>query len=313
MKGNKQLPLFLVVLIIFGSVILIGLTPFLPGGETAAQDLTVFQRLDQAKNLNVLSGNVPTFYSKGYEDQARGLQRVLRKATNFFSDSLGVNAQLHLALLDSTDWKVYSKYYPYGALWVSDDIPVAFVPATRDVPLAHDYLTLKPKNEELNWISEGEKSFEDAAARMIDLIAFHEVGHTYHSALDIGHPSRWFNEFMATYLAYAFLRSDQPQLAEIWNGMLQLKAKSTRPSHTTLEDFEDMYFGVGIENYNWYQAQFQTMAHDVFDDLGLRFIKLVSQKFPEEEGTVKQTEILARLERIFPGFQEWATVFRANR
>jgi hypothetical protein len=126
-------------------------------------------------------------------------------------------------------------------------------------------------------------------------------------AYGIQPPSPWMHEFLATYFAYAYLRRAQPHLAELWDGMVAAPPDA-RPQHTSLPDFDRLYFGVGPENYFWYQGTFATRATEVFARHGLGFVSAVRDAFPAGGDAAQHSgeAVLAALERIDPGFMAWA-------
>lgn len=52
----------------------------------------------------------------------------------------------------------------------------------------------------------------------------------------------------------------------MWDGILGAYRDAVRPKHTTLADFDRLYFGVGARNYIWYQARFQQMVRTAFPE-----------------------------------------------
>lgn len=275
----------------------------------SGQEETTLEKV-RGLGLSSISEPIPVFYSEGYLARAQFLQGVLGRAMDFFSDSLGVEVSLNLAVLNEEDWVQVSGTLPYGALFVTGRPHLVALPATTDVPVTQDFLGLRKPEGRVEWLEVGGLSFDDAANQMVDLIGFHEVGHTFREALGIPRVSNWFNEFLASYLAYAFMRAEEPILAGVWNGMMHLKAGTERPSHTTLADFQELYFGVGLENYIWYQSQFQCRVHEVYEASGLRFVSLVADSFSSMPEEVADQVALAKLEEIVSGFLEWAEGFR---
>lgn len=262
--------------------------------------------------LGEIPGLIPTYYSEGFEERAQDLQETLLGEVSFFHDAVGIEILTYLAVLNAEHWAETSGAFPYGTLYVSENPTIVFLPATSDGPVSDDFQGLQRAEVNPAWLVDAGLSFDQAAARMVDLIAFHEIGHVVHRALDVGDSNAWFREFFATFLSYCFLRREKPELAAIWNGMMQLKAVSPRPTHTTLADFEDLVFGVGLENYIWYEAQFQVRAHEVYEALGLGFISQVSTAFPKGEDSIAPHVLLEKLEEVVPGFLGWAEVFKAT-
>ena len=275
------------------------------------QEETTLEKV-RGLGLSSIPDPIPAFYSEGYMARAQFLQGVLGRAVDFFSDSFGVEVSLNLAILNEGDWVQVSGTLPYGALYVTGRPHLVVLPATTDVPVTQDFLGPTRPEGRVEWLEVGGLSFEEAAKRMVDLVGFHEVGHTFREALGIPRVSNWFNEFLASYLAYAFMRAEEPILAGVWNGMMHLKAGAERPSHTTLDDFQELYFGVGLENYVWYQSQFQERVHEVYEASGLGFVSLVVDSFSSMPEQLEDEVALRKLEEIVPGFLEWAEVFRSG-
>jgi hypothetical protein len=265
--------------------------------------------LQQVRGLGLdsLAGPLAVHYSTGYAARAAEVQSTLRDGARFFADSLGLPTPVQVALLAQADWQRVSQV-PYGVPHVQGG--VVFIPAAGDGAIVDDFLRLEPQASAAARakVAETGVSFADNARRMTDLIGYHELGHGYTDAYGIRAHTRWFNEFLATYMAYAYLHRMQPRLARGWEAMLQAKLDSPTPAHTSLAAFDSLYIRVGPENYNWYQAAFALRAAEVFHDQGLGFLPRVREAFPATEGGARldAATVLARLEEIAPGFRAWA-------
>jgi hypothetical protein len=274
------------------------------GGITVASILAI--------GTEVLAGDVPVYHSSGFSHRAAELQALIESGRHFFQDSLGLRAHVNLAVLSQADWSRLTDV-PYTIPFYSAGEAVIFLPATTAGPIVDDYLSNQPRlpAARLARIRDAGFDFEDGAHAMVDLIGYHELGHLYTRAYGIQPPSPWMHEFLATYFAYAYLRRTQPHLAELWDGMVAAPPDA-RPPHTSLADFDRLYFGVGPENYFWYQGVFATRVTEVFDRHGLGFLSAVRESFPaSDNGTqpppaYSSDEVFAALERIDPGFMAWA-------
>src|SRR5262245_44529789 len=188
---------------------------------------------------------------------------------------------------------------------------IAFLPATNDGVITAGVIALKPNVSAttLKIIKQSGYDFERGAMKLTDLIALHELGHVYTSAYGIKPPTRWFPEFLASYFAYAFLKEKHPKLADLFQAMATggyiegLK----NPEHTSLEDFERIFVGVGVDNFAWYQRKFLQKAAQIYDAKKLTFLADVKRAFPlDEKGAVTPEVALERLEKISPGITAWA-------
>ncbi|CAN5814995.1 hypothetical protein BH23GEM3_BH23GEM3_12630 [soil metagenome] len=261
----------------------------------------------RALGVEMLPGPVPTYHTPGYAERARTLQRMVEEGRRFFADSLELRADVNLAILGEAEWARLTPV-PYTIPFFSPGASLIFLPATTAGPIVDDYLASEPRlpAARLQQIERAGFSFEDGAHTMVDLIGYHELGHLYTPAYGIQPPGHWVNEFLATYFAYAYLRRAQPRLAELWDGMVQ-PAPDSRPPHTSLADFDRLYFGVGPENYFWYQGTFAARVSEVFAERGLGFLVAVREAFPAGADTPQTAdEVLNRFERIHPGFIAWA-------
>ena len=96
-------------------------------------------------------------------------------------------------------------------------------------------------------------------------------------------------------------------MARLWEAMSNVYVDAVRPKYTALEDFERLYFGVGLDNYGWYQAKFLVEGAQLHKAKGLRFLEEVRDVFPQSErGPVSLEVAVKRLEQIRPGFVEWS-------
>src|SRR5690606_18911481 len=139
--------------------------------------------------------------------------------------------------------------------------------ATDDNLAANDALAIEPgiSDSARALITASGRTWEDASRRYVDLVGLHELGHVFAGAYGIRVQSKWFNEWLATYFCYAFLRAHRPLDAHLWEGILQGYVDAVQPEHRTLDAFEQIYFGVGARNYVWYQARFQQSVAQVYD------------------------------------------------
>jgi len=156
----------------------------------------------------------------------------------------------------------------------------------------------------------------DDANNYVDNIGFHEAGHTYVCEYIYGGkftdpeiPFRWFDELMANYFCYVFLRSVHPAMADLLYDVAARTDKTAGITYTTLQEFGDHYFEIPPQNYHWYQTTFIKKVIDVYNERGLNFIREVKEKISwDKERTTD--EMLLELEEIAPGFLKWAALLK---
>ena len=266
--------------------------------------------------LPSLPGKVPAYYSPSYEQRATKLRDRLASAVEFFEQKLGVTPKIYLAVLDRELWSGVAGGNPYGmpnSTASRSGAGLVCVAATYD---AFDELgrNLKatlpiPALKAIESSAEGLFSFDEGMRELGDSIMYHELGHIYTVAYGISPPNQWVNELLANYLSTAYTAEHPaaPQFEKFFGMLSAASIKGPRPKHTTLEDFERLYSGVGFDNYAWYQQQITRRAKDVYQTKKLDFLKEVKAAFPSNETRPLGVEVsLERLERIAPGFLDWA-------
>src|SRR4030065_1325100 len=167
--------------------------------------------LSAVRSLKVesLKSELTVYFTSGYRQRAEYLAGILIEANHFFRDSLGVEYDYTLAVLDETQWNELNSPYPYGLPWNNAFRPyIIFMPADTSHGAVVDDLS--------NFLERAD------ANKYVDNIGFHEAGHTYVCEYiydgrfsDPKIPFRWFDELMANYFCYAFLRSVYPAMADL--------------------------------------------------------------------------------------------------
>ncbi|MDX1439485.1 MAG: hypothetical protein R3284_06235 [Rubricoccaceae bacterium] len=281
-------------------------------GTVNAQETTMLAMVE-ALELPFIEGDVDTFHSEGYHDHATELQQLVEEAVLFFREPhvLNVSLNLTLAILDPEDWaRLGGRRYGVPYVWALPEQPkVAFMPATEDSPISDMNIGMKEdvSTEILERFHNLGISYEDAARRFVELLALHEIGHAYAFTYMTRFSQRWLNEFVATYLAYAFLSERRPQMAELWDAMNDALVEASPHQHTTLADFDRLYSGVGLPNYGWYQGKFQQLGNDVFATMGMSFMHQFKSSWvntPEApEGDALRLQQVAA---IYPDVIVWA-------
>ncbi|MGI8583848.1 MAG: acyl-CoA thioester hydrolase/BAAT C-terminal domain-containing protein [Chitinophagaceae bacterium] len=254
------------------------------------------------------------YYSPGYKKRGEEVFSLLAGAKQFYEHKLQTKVDFDAAVLTKSQWKQITRI-PYGIPFASDPPYVAFLPATDGI-LTADIAQAKERATPA-YLAQLKKlgyGFEEAERMGVDLIGLHEVGHIFSESLGIvSFPptNKWLSEFVATYFAYTYMREKHPKLATLWDvGTENGLASMPKKKYTLLQDFEKLYSDVGPENYGWFQSKFSQLAKQVYDAKGFLFIKeLRKNPFPEKNALPIE-EVLQRLEKITPGFIEWAKQFK---
>ncbi len=288
------------------------LTALAQSAPTAAPPADLLRRI-RALGLPSSTDRLTVYFNPGHEVKAVRLRTLIQDARQFFADSLGISPELSIAVLERPTWERVITDQPYGIPGVEGRPPVAFLPATDDNVAANDALSLETgiSDTARRLVTASGRTWTEASKRYVDLVGLHELGHAFADAYGIDVPSKWFSEWLATYFCYTYLRAARPVDAKLWEGILQGYRDAAHPDHRTLEAFERLYFGVGAQNYVWYQAHFQQQVQRVHDTQGVEFLRRVKQAFPRgATRSVSRDELLQRLDAIEPGFSAWAATMR---
>src|SRR5262245_53363047 len=206
------------------------------------------------------------------------LRDRLAGAIAFFEARLEVKSTIHLAVLERRDWERLSTV-PYGVPW-SNSTPtgtssIVCAPATLDV---FDEFTKSMQRDKalpaktLQALAATGLSLEQGMREAADDLLYHELGHAYMAAYGIKPQNPWFNEFLANYFMEAYLAETVPTS----RGRLFAIARRNwflglNPRYRSLDDLERLYLDVGIENYGWYQSQFEQHVASVYQAQGFDF------------------------------------------
>ena len=296
---------FLIVSLIFI------LLPTLTSAQTEQKQLTLAEKV---QNLKLDSTNVGelVYYSKGYSERGDLISKQIENAKLFYSDSLNIDVQINIALLDTTDYNSISTGLPYGLPFVNSGL--IFLPADTSVGTVKDmYLPFAgtASDEIISNLENIGLDYETALRRMVDLIGLHELGHVQNGVYGIDARQAWFNEFMASYFGYAYMQNSDPKLAVIWDNITHAGFEGYTPTHVSLDVFNELYIGVGVGDYVWFQNAFQERVREVYSKRGLHFIRLVKEKLLDASFQPKTAvELLETLEEIEPGFLKWAETLK---
>ena len=292
-----------VLLFTFVSILL----PMLAFTQAEQKPLSLAQKVQNLKLDSTEVGEL-AYYSEGYLDRAELISLEIERARKFYLDSLGIEVEVKIALLDINDYNKISHPIPYGLPFVNSRL--IFLPAdtsTGAVKNMYAPFSGSISEEAQSTLNNLGMDYGAALNRMVDLIGLHEIGHVQNGAMEIDTKQSWFNEFMASYFAYAYMQNNDTSLADIWDIITHAGFEGYTPTHTSLDVLNKLYFGVGVDNYGWFQNAFQERIREVYAAKGLNFIRLVKEKLSDssfQPATAK--ELLEKLEEIEPGFLKWA-------
>lgn len=253
----------------------------------------------RALDLNAINGNITTYYSAGYEDQASANLNLFSRSVEFFEKHFSVSQSFSVAVIDSANWERITSI-PYGLPFVSGPPYIVCIPANSENVLSNmiaraiDGYELQEKYGMSN---------NEITDLFVSLIGFHELGHIYARSYGATFPNKWTFEFAATYFAYFYLDRNFPKERDIWMEVSNIIIKEIQPRYTSLKDFEMKYSGVGVANYAWYQVVFLWQVEKLFDKQGKDFLNQLRQ---HTWSSTSKTEFLDEMEQIDSDFNQWA-------
>jgi len=278
-------------------------------GQAEPSILERIQRLE----VDSLHAGIWVYHSQGYADRAEAVGRQIAASNLFFQESLGAGAEIGIALLDATDYEraSFPDGYPYGLPFIDDAVAVMPADLTSGAVIEmYAPFESTASAEVVASLQAVELTYAEAKSVMVDLIGLHEVGHAQVSAYGIDAKQPWFNEFLASYFGYAYMRSREPDMAVVWDAVTQAGREGYDPTYSSLDDLNRLYAGVGVGDYVWYQNIFQARIRAVYDLQGLDFLRRVQDRLSDPEWNPESAgELLMVLEEIAPGFVEWADVY----
>jgi len=261
-------------------------------------------RLEALRTLPLerVGGTLPIRASRGFAARGTVVGAALGEQLAFYRERLDLRLELELYVLADADWRAVTEL-PYGLPFT--DRGVVVVPAGGGV-IAETFLAMESSVPQptLERLAKRGLTWAHAVDELVDLIGYHEAGHAFVTAHGIEPPTRWLDELLASYFAYAFLHAKRPALAETWDMMATAMLDGPPPAHRSLADFERLYVGVGVANYAWYQQLFLRRLQTVHAAQELQFLAAVKRAFPR--AGVASEDTVDRLERIAPGFRDWA-------
>lgn len=285
--------------------------PALASAQTEQKQLTLAEKVQTLKLDSTNVGEL-VYYSKGYSQRGELISKQIENAKLFFLDSLNIDVQIKIALLDTIDYNSISTSLPYGMPFVNSGL--IFVPADTSIGAVKSMYAPFANSASQEIISNLKNvgyEYKDALNFMVDLIGLHELGHTQIYSYGLDTRQKWFNEFMASYFGYAYMKINEPKMAVIWDNIMHAGFEGHVPNHQTLNEFNELYFGVGVGDYVWFQNAFQERIRDVYSKKGLDFIRLVKEKLSDSSFQPKTAiELLESLEEIEPGFIKWAETLK---
>ena len=228
------------------------------------------------------TGTLRLYHSPSAGAGASQLAKTMSAAVDWYRGRLDWDREIAVAVLDRQDWEALS-VVPY---------PVPYAQLLWDVVVMPDSIESFPGFD--RW------GFEPRALN--EALTFHEIGHIAAHRLGIRSGNHFVEELIANIFLAAYVRAERPDLAFILAGVPA--GFDAGMAHRRLVDLDDLYAGVGLMNYAWFQFRLAVLADYMVARAPLEdIVGGLRDAFPADTWHRRETiaASLARLEAIVPG------------
>ena len=233
--------------------------------------------------LEELTGLTQTYYySEGQYQRAEKIAALMENAAVYFQEEIGFTPNTTLYILAPDDWKSFAaeQYHEvYGFPHDIDSYHLAIAAEDNDFwrsflpPIDKLPAPLAAQITKAYGTTEGSYSMMP----FFDLLALHEMGHSYHGQAGLRMHRNWMRELFVNIMLHTYVAENQPELLpalETFPDMV-VNAGSAEYQFTSLEDFKRLHGTAGIDpkNYGWYQSKLHSAAKDIYNAGGKEAIK----------------------------------------
>ncbi|MES2374181.1 MAG: hypothetical protein V4557_16510 [Bacteroidota bacterium] len=246
------------------------------------------------------------YYSPGRQVRAKSIAELMENAGNYFQKEIGFTPRTTLFILAPQDWKsmaakplqdVYG--FPHNIdsarlIIASDDNDFwsSFLPPVDKLPPPMAGQVAKAYRK---------KDGSYSMMPFFDLLALHEMGHSYTSQAGLKMHRHWMAELFVNIMLHTYVSEKQPELLpalEAFPNMV-VGAGAAEYRFTSLQDFERLYptLGMGAKNYGWYQCKLHSAAKDIYNAGGSEVLKKLwkaLKKHQEKMTDIEFTDMLTK-------------------
>lgn len=262
------------------------------------------KQVNENSDLEQLEGYSQTYYySSGFKERAENIARFMENAAVYFKNELAFTPKTTLYILAPQHWDQYAAFPVYGMphnidyyrlTIASEDNPFwkSFLPPLENLP---NVLVGRINNAYRR--TDGNYSMQP----FFDLLALHEMGHSYHEQAGLKMHRKWLSELFVNIMLHTYVAEMQPELLpalETFPEMV-IGAGSSEYRYTSLADFEKNYDDAGkgmtAKNYGWYQSNLHHAAKQIYNAGGKTVIKKLWDALKKHQQTMTDEELIAML------------------
>lgn len=213
------------------------------------------------------------YYSKGYEERARSIAMFMEDAGTYFLKEIGFTPKTTLYILAPKHWKEFAAKplrevygFPHNA--TSEKLVIA----AEDNDFWRSFLppvdSLLPSIAAEVTKAYGKPDGSFSMMPFFDLLALHEMGHSYTSQAGLKMHRYWMGELFVNIMLHTYIAEKQPELLPVLETFPNMVTGmgTAEFKFTSLKDFEELYpsLGMGPKNYGWYQSMLHSAAKDIY-------------------------------------------------
>ena len=265
------------------------------------------KRITQSSSFEKLDGFTQTFYySPGHKVRATDIALLVESAGTYFQREIGFTPKIQLYILAPQHWKeVAAKPLQdvYGFPHNIDQVSLAI--AAEDNDFWRSFLPpvdqLPPTTAAQITKAYGTPGHSYSMMPFFDLLALHEMGHSYTAQAGLKMHRKWMGELFVNIMLHTYVAEKQPGLLpalETFPNMV-VDGGTAQFKFTSLEDFEKLYetLGMGPKNYGWYQCKFHSAAKDIYNAGGKKVLKKLWKALKKHQEEMTDEEFITMLKK----------------
>lgn len=269
------------------------------------------QTYDNLYKMEGVMQNV--YYSANAKDRAIKILDNVAKAGIYFEEKFNVHPAYTLLVLSPSDWEKYA--HPNAIYGIPHSLPDDILVVAsennefwkRNLPPVDKLrkALVKRFNDTYEY-NNGEISLAD----FFDLLAVHELGHTFQKTAGMVEQRNWLNELVCNVLLHTFIAEKIPKLMPSLTVFPKITVAGFTPNrlkYTTLEDFETFYNDIAQENpdnYGWYQCRFHTVAGKIYDKGGVAVMEKLWQSLLACKVKLNDQELTSLFKKAHPALDK---------
>ncbi len=246
------------------------------------------------------------YYSSGCEQRAKDIAVFIENAGNYFQQEIGFTPKTELYILAPRHWKDFAARPLLDVYGFPHNVsPTRLVIAAEDNDFWRSFLPpvgqLPPSLAAQVTKAYGKPDGSYSMMPFFDLLALHEMGHSYTAQAGLAMHRNWMGELFVNIMLHTYIAEKQPELLaalETFPAMV-VSGGSAAYAFTSLEDFEKLYetMGMGPKNYGWYQSKFHVAAKNIYDAGGKNVLKQLWKALKKHQEKMSDEEFVRMLQK----------------